>query len=77
MENTKPEAMINSLKTLFQEVAIYGLVLGISILLCFGLVLAINHANIKVEAKCTASGGQVFTRPGRISSCLHPAIQPF
>jgi hypothetical protein len=29
--------------------------------------------NPRIEAKCIANGGQVFTNPGHPSSCLYPA----
>jgi hypothetical protein len=47
--------------------------LGAGIVLLVISVGMISITNPKIEAKCQAAGGQVFVRPGQISSCLYPA----
>ena len=60
-------------KQTLQEVAVYSLTLGIILLLSVGVVMLTNHENVRIEAKCQASGGQVLQSPGHISKCLLPA----
>ena len=59
-------------KQTLQEVAVYSLTLGIILLLISVLVVLINHENVRIEAKCQVSGGQVLQTPGHISKCLLP-----
>ena len=44
---------------------------GFVLLVVAAGLLAIT--NPRIEAKCIAKGGQVFARPGNVSSCLYPA----
>ena len=45
------------------------IVLGI---LFFAFAFVINHfTNLHIESQCVAKGGQVFSTPFQISSCLH------
>ena len=46
---------------------------GFVLLVVAAGLLAIT--NPRIEAKCIAKGGQVFARPGNVSSCLYPAIK--
>jgi len=36
-------------------------------------VVGLKTINPKIEAQCIAKGGQVFTTPGKFSSCLYSA----
>jgi len=58
-----------------KDFAVYALTLGVLTLITLGMVILINGANVKVEAKCQAAGGQVLSTPGHISKCLLPAAR--
>ena len=62
-------------KSTLQEIAVYALTLGVLTLITLGVMILINGANVKVEAKCQAAGGQVLSTPGHISKCLLPATR--
>jgi hypothetical protein len=62
-------------KSTLQEIAVYALTLGVMTLITLGVMILINGANVKVEAKCQAAGGQVLRTPGDISKCLLPATR--
>ena len=55
--------------------AAYALFFGFIILVTSGLILLINHANVRIEARCQAQGGQVLRTPGEVSRCLLPAAR--
>jgi hypothetical protein len=52
--------------------AVYALTWGVMILAAVGLILLINHANVKIESRCLEQGGQVLQTPGEPSRCLLP-----
>ena len=52
--------------------AVYALTFGVIILTAVGLMLLINHANVKIESRCLEQGGQVLRTPGEVSRCLLP-----
>lgn len=58
--------------TRLEASASYALFAGVMVLVAFGLSLAIKATNVKVEARCTAQGGQVLVTPGQVSRCLLP-----
>ena len=45
------------------------------ILLAIGYCTLLNSANVKVETRCTAQGGQVLVTPGEVSRCLLPTAR--
>jgi len=56
-----------------KEFAVYALTFGVLTLVALGLAILINGANVNIEAKCQAAGGQVLRTPGEVSRCLLPA----
>ena len=54
------------------DLACLALALGAVVLLGLGLAQGIKGANVKVEARCSAQGGQVIVTPGQVSRCLLP-----
>jgi hypothetical protein len=58
-----------------KDFAVYALTLGVLTLAALGLAMMINNANVGIEAKCQAAGGQVLQMPGQISKCLLPAAR--
>ena len=62
-------------KSTLQDIAVYALTAGVLVLTALGLVILINGANVKVEAKCQAAGGQVLVTPGELSRCLLPTAR--
>lgn len=44
---------------------------GVICLAIVAVLLALT--NPKIEEQCAARGGQVFDRPGKLSSCIYPA----
>jgi len=63
------EVEVNNNTTWFEVFVALGA--GIFLLVIAAGMLSLT--NPRVEAKCQAAGGQVFVRPGKISSCLYPA----
>jgi hypothetical protein len=55
-----------------KDFAVYALTAGVLVLAALGLAMMINSANVNIEAKCQAAGGQVLKTPGEISKCLLP-----
>lgn len=55
------------------DLSCLALALGAVVLLGLGLSQGIKAANVKVEARCIAQGGQVIVTPGKVSQCLLPA----
>lgn len=55
------------------ELATTALVFGLIVLMALGLAQVIKSANVKMEARCAAQGGQVIVTPGEVSRCLLPA----
>jgi len=60
-------------KSTLQEIAVYALTFGVLTLAALGLAILINSANVNIDSKCQAAGGQVLKTPGEISKCLLPA----
>jgi hypothetical protein len=58
--------------TRLEEFANYALFAGVIVLVSAGLILLINHGNVKIEARCLEQGGQVLRTPGEVSRCLLP-----
>jgi len=58
--------------TRFDEFAHYALFAGVIMLVAVGIAILTNHANVKIEARCIAQGGQVLVTPGEVSRCLLP-----
>ena len=52
--------------------AIYALSIAGVILLAIGVAALENSANVGIEAKCQAQGGQVLRTPGELSRCILP-----
>ena len=52
--------------------SVYALFFGFIILAAIGATMLINHANVKIEARCLQQGGQVLRTPGEASRCLLP-----
>ena len=44
---------------------------GLVLLMIVGVVLAVS--NPQIEANCAAKGGQIFSSPGHLNSCIYPA----
>ena len=61
--------------TLRHEVATTALALGLIVLVALGLAQWIKSTNVKIEARCTAQGGQSIVTPGEVSRCLLPAAR--
>jgi hypothetical protein len=61
--------------TRLEAFASYALFAGVIMLVAFGLAVATKATNVKVEARCTAQGGQVIVTPGQVSRCLLPAAR--
>jgi len=40
-----------------------------------GYVTLLRNGNARIEARCTAQGGQVLVTPGQVSKCLLPAAR--
>ena len=62
-------------KRTLQEIGVYALTFGVLILAALGLAMMINSANVSIEAKCQAAGGQVLRTPGEASKCLLPTAR--
>jgi hypothetical protein len=62
-------------KSTLQEIGVYALTFGVLILAALGLAMMINSANVSIEAKCQAAGGQVLRTPGEVSKCLLPTAR--
>ena len=62
-------------RELLRSIAIYALTFGVIIIIASGGIMAINNANVKIEANCQLSGGQVMRTPGEVSRCLLPAAR--
>ena len=62
-------------RELLRSIAIYALTFGVIILIASGGIVAINKANVKIEASCQLAGGQVMRSPGQVSQCLLPAAR--
>ena len=60
---------------ILKDFAMYALTAGVLVLTALGLAILIKGANVKVEAKCQAAGGQVLATPGQVSKCLLPAAR--
>jgi acyl-coenzyme A thioesterase PaaI-like protein len=56
------------LKTIGIWVATWTVIIGLAI----GYLTMLNRANVKIEARCLAQGGQVIVTPGEVSRCLLP-----
>lgn len=54
------------------DLSCLALALGTAVILGLGLLHGIKAANVKVEARCIAQGGQVIVTPGKLSQCLLP-----
>ena len=50
-----------------KDFAVYALTLGVLTLAALGLAMMINSANVSIETKCQAAGGQVLKTPVEIS----------
>ena len=57
------------------ELATGALALGLIVLVAFGLAQWIKATNVKIEARCTAQGGQALVTPGEVSKCLLPVAR--
>jgi hypothetical protein len=57
------------------DLACLSLALGAAVILGLGLAQGIKAANVKVEARCSAQGGQVIVTPWQVSRCLLPAAR--
>jgi hypothetical protein len=58
-----------------KEFAVYALTFGVLTILAIGLAILTNSANVNIEAKCQAAGGQVLRTPGEVSQCLLPTAR--
>jgi hypothetical protein len=58
--------------TRLEAFASYALFAGVIVLVFAGLILLINHGNVRIEARCLEQGGQVLRTPGEVSRCLLP-----
>ena len=47
--------------------------LGLGFVCIFLLGLLLAFANPSIDQKCAANGGQIFSRPGELHSCIYPA----
>ena len=47
------------------DLSCLALALGTAVILGLGLLQGIKAANVKVEARCIAQGGQVIVTPGK------------
>jgi hypothetical protein len=62
-------------RQMLEQVAVTALVFGICCLLAIGIANLTNRANVKIEARCIAQGGQVLVTPGEVSRCLLPTVR--
>ena len=60
-------------RELLKTVAIWSVTWGVIILLAIAYIMMLNRANNRIEAKCTAQGGQALVTPGQVTRCLLPA----
>jgi hypothetical protein len=60
---------------MMKDFATYALTFGVLVLAALGLAIMINSANVSIEAKCQAAGGQVLRTPGEVSRCLLPTAR--
>ena len=62
-------------RQMLEQIATYALVAGIIVRLAAGIAILTNRANVKIEARCLAQGGQVLVTPGEVSRCLLPTAR--
>jgi hypothetical protein len=60
-------------RELLKTIAIWVTTWAVIILLAIGYLTLLNRANARIEANCTAQGGQALVTPGRPTQCLLPA----
>jgi hypothetical protein len=62
-------------RQILDQIATYALVAGIIVLMAAGIATLTNRANVKIESRCIAQGGQVLVTPGEVSRCLLPTAR--
>ena len=62
-------------RQMLDQIATYALVAGMIMLMAVGIATLTNRANVKIEARCIAQGGQVLVTPGEVSRCLLPTAR--
>ena len=62
-------------RELIKTVGIWAATFGVIMLMAVGIATLTNRANVKIEARCTAQGGQVIVTPGQVSRCLLPTAR--
>ena len=62
-------------RELLNTVGIWAATFGVIMLMAVGIATLTNRANVKIEARCQAQGGQVIVTPGEVSRCLLPTAR--
>lgn len=62
-------------RELLKTIGIWVATWTVIIALAIGYLTLLNRANVKIEARCTAQGGQALVTPGQPTQCLLPAAR--